>query len=157
MRPSEQILRSSMTSRRILKRMSTVKSIKPNVSTPAKSPAKVRRYNTCSRGRIATPVSSDTCTQYEWRTLNQSNNELRLLELSDDLNDCALLHYSLTRLPEYVALSYCWGTKSRDFSINVDSLSFHVTKNLHAALSALHARGHRRLWIDAICIDPPSV
>lgn len=35
----------------------------------------------------------------------------------------------------------------------VDGLEFDVTSNLEAALRALRSRGHKKVWVDALCIN----
>lgn len=54
----------------------------------------------------------------------------------------------------YEALSYAWGSKAVQRSIQVNGHQFSVTSNLHGALSRLRRRDEiRTLWIDAMCIN----
>ncbi|KAI6353575.1 hypothetical protein ACKVWC_008558 [Pyricularia oryzae] len=54
----------------------------------------------------------------------------------------------------YTALSYMWGgVEGEARTIAVDGRRFRATPNLHAALRQLRSKGHRRLWIDAVCIN----
>ena len=58
--------------------------------------------------------------------------------------------------PEYVALSYVWGSQRVKRTIWINNQQFNVTLNLESALR--HIRHVQRgkdivLWIDAICID----
>lgn len=57
-------------------------------------------------------------------------------------------------LPSFTALSYTWGSTSKDAAIYVDSAFSPVTSNLHAALKHLRkAEEQRWVWVDAICIN----
>ncbi|ROW15353.1 hypothetical protein VPNG_02351 [Cytospora leucostoma] len=59
---------------------------------------------------------------------------------------------------EYEALSWCWGTETKDCAIKIkkggEYYCFAVTKELSLALKYLrHGGKDRILWIDALCID----
>jgi Heterokaryon incompatibility protein (HET) len=56
----------------------------------------------------------------------------------------------------YEAVSYFWGERLHPKTIRIDGRSFQVTSNLESALQHLrHGEEgqHRRLWVDAICIN----
>lgn len=54
----------------------------------------------------------------------------------------------------YDALSYAWGDPGRVEKIVVNGKWLGVARNLHTGLLRLrHPKEHRRLWIDAICIN----
>jgi hypothetical protein len=89
--------------------------------------------------------------------LNASQNEIRLLSLLPDDGvhgvSCTLEHASLINPPKYVALSYCWGEPTCTKKISINGNAVNVTSNLESALRHLRAKGYRRLWIDAVCIN----
>jgi hypothetical protein len=63
---------------------------------------------------------------------------------------------------EYEAISYTWATEDGDDAktqlIYIDDSAFYVTENCEAALRRLrHPERHRRLWVDAICINQSNV
>ena len=58
-------------------------------------------------------------------------------------------------VPEYDALSYCWGEDVRSSSIACNGHTLHITPCLSNALQEVlkSGKGHRPLWVDAICLD----
>lgn len=105
------------------------------------------------------------------------SSDLRLLELSPGVSEDpltgAILHRTFLpneqTIPEFDAISYCWGDQSRPDSIALSqehhvymeqSLQNHsigrlqIGRNLAAALRALRCPDRKRLlWCDSICID----
>ncbi|KAK5680338.1 hypothetical protein LTS10_007265 [Elasticomyces elasticus] len=96
-----------------------------------------------------------------YRPLDQSRFEIRLLEIKPQTPDethtasltCRLICVPLINPPEYIALSYCWGTGVASHSISINGEDVAVTTNLLAALQELRQRGVRLVWADAICIN----
>ena len=81
---------------------------------------------------------------------------------------CSLETFELDDCPSYYALSHTWGNpfdratpnEAYDavYSIQIDSKSYDVTKNLHEALLQLRrSYAHSYIWIDAICIWQANV
>ncbi|PVH77864.1 hypothetical protein DL98DRAFT_463293, partial [Cadophora sp. DSE1049] len=78
---------------------------------------------------------------------------------------------SQTQPPKgYTALSYTWGTtpspspspsSNSDLKpITIDGRPFHITPNLHTALTHLRSTSPRkelRVWADSLCIDQSSI
>jgi hypothetical protein len=88
--------------------------------------------------------------------LDTDFNAIRLLTLlSEDTNvvHCTLEHVSLINLPEYVALSYCWGDPAVTKYIKINGIAVQVTSNLEYALRHLRTKGYGRLWVDTVCIN----
>lgn len=56
-------------------------------------------------------------------------------------------------LPEYMALSYCWGGSEVTTNIVVNQCNFKVTANLDSGLRQLRLRRYRCIWVDAISIN----
>ena len=92
-----------------------------------------------------------------------SHRSFRLLSLapSPDLSSpllCNLLHASFEDVigirPNYEALSYVWGSPTGTIPLVVNGKELLITPNCDEALRYLRLHnGHRRLWVDAICID----
>ncbi|KAK4451556.1 heterokaryon incompatibility protein-domain-containing protein [Podospora aff. communis PSN243] len=56
--------------------------------------------------------------------------------------------------PDFIALSYVWGTDDANNSILVNGKKYSIQKNLHSALSQFTRENRSTcLWADAICID----
>jgi hypothetical protein len=66
-----------------------------------------------------------------------------------------LYHTKLSWRPEYVALSYSWGSSDRQSKVNivVDGRMFEISRNLADALHKLHQNAIPTVWVDAICIN----
>lgn len=91
----------------------------------------------------------------------KSRTEIRLLLLlahrsGDDPIQCFLLNSNRDE-EYYQALSYEWGTESKDDPIiMINDYPVQIRKNLHAAMEQIRiaANGENlNLWIDALCID----
>lgn len=85
---------------------------------------------------------------------------IRLLMLESGLKNeplrGSLSQVSLDSLPPYEALSYCWGSPDKPYSILLDagSTEMTITASLHSALVRLRRRfTSRSIWADAICIN----
>lgn len=78
---------------------------------------------------------------------------------------CSLLQLSLDRVTDsklksasYKALSYVWGSATRNHEILCDGRIITVTRNCFIALKHLRLELNTRvLWVDAICIDQTSI
>src|SRR5436309_10793688 len=54
----------------------------------------------------------------------------------------------------YEALSYVWGTSTRDYCVHLSGSRFEIRENLYSALIQLRKTDQERiLWIDALCIN----
>ncbi|KAF4625955.1 hypothetical protein G7Y89_g12209 [Cudoniella acicularis] len=97
---------------------------------------------------------------YECVPLNNSTEEVRLLTLlpgafgqniEAKLSTTPLI---LGYVPEYKALSYCWGPSKDPQTITVNGESLAVTQSLATDLPYLRLPDRVRvLWIDAICVN----
>ena len=97
---------------------------------------------------------------YKYDRISDEPGKIRILKLrpgrSSDIIMCDLETTSLhsDELPEYHAVSYCWGERQPKETIQLGGYPAEVTYNLHSALT--HLRDKRkgvRLWIDALCIN----
>lgn len=99
----------------------------------------------------------------EWRPTTScyqnlpSQESIRLLHLHPGAEvspiEATLSVHSLTDLPSYESLSYCWGDKGGDPML-CNSYSITIQQSLFHALRALRLRdAERLLWVDAICIN----
>jgi hypothetical protein len=106
-------------------------------------------------------IASERANGLKYQPLSSESYEIRMLTLQErPVNDitteeikCAMDHVSLLTPGEYTALSYCWGETSNKVPVSINGVRVEVTVNLRAALHQLWLRGHRRVWIDAICIN----
>lgn len=75
-----------------------------------------------------------------------------------DIISLRITQYAIHRLPQYVAISYTWGSAFATRPIRVNGRPFHVRQNLWHLLWHLRQRGESRfLWIDALCIDQKNL
>ncbi|KAK5062671.1 hypothetical protein LTR84_004744 [Exophiala bonariae] len=75
-----------------------------------------------------------------------------------DIISLRITQYAIHRLPQYVAISYTWGSALATRPIRVNGRPFHVRQNLWHLLWHLRQRGESRfLWIDALCIDQKNL
>lgn len=107
-------------------------------------------------------------SQHDYKPLDASKNEIRLLRLSPiqdntdkskrEMIHCSLFRVSMDNPPDFEALSYHWGDRSEQPQIMLDDELFSVTSNLGHALHHLRLPSvARTLWIDAICINQTDI
>ena len=93
-------------------------------------------------------------------TSHLPSDSIRLLRVSSNGETCSseLKEFPLTRLPYFVAISWCWTSRSNllylSFSCNGQEVP--VPSHLHALLCSLTPKGipaSTTIWIDAICIN----
>ena len=107
-----------------------------------------------------------TAVRYEYRALD-SRSHIRLITLhpksSNGVNDhvinIELTQHLIGECPRYEALSYTWGDRrqAQEIVVQPSQTCIEVTGNLHAGLLSLRQRKHRKLWIDAICINQDDI
>lgn len=90
--------------------------------------------------------------------MRSSEREIRLLQLLPGEGDaavrCTTRVVNLDDQPDFETVSYVWGDRTGEESIEVSGNLTQVTKNLHAGLLRLrHPTATRTLWIDQICIN----
>ena len=102
-------------------------------------------------------MTDSSAQRLPYQAINEDTREIRILTILPDVYQspirCTLENVPLFEADDYEALSYTWGDPKLTTEIFVNDYSFQATLNLAAALEELRARGHSRLWIDAICID----
>jgi hypothetical protein len=105
----------------------------------------------------ATSSSDFSCVPREQHPkLEDATCEIRLLLLPDHAKsrDFILSAYNINDLPDYCALSYCWGTEEASEEITINGIVFRVTPCLRHGLDQLCIAATPKLvWIDAICIN----
>lgn len=90
-------------------------------------------------------------------------DEIRLLIIKpgrpSEAVKCNLVHTRLSHTPSYEALSYTWGTEERPRQIYCEKDGqISVTQNCFEAIKSLRYEDRQRVaWIDAVCIDQPSI
>ncbi|KAJ4189080.1 hypothetical protein NW767_011731 [Fusarium falciforme] len=94
---------------------------------------------------------------YEYEPLETGSIRLLfLLEAEEDDGDleCALLHFELSEVTEYTALSYVWGDENNSCAIYIGDDYLPITANLEDALRHIRRRDQPVwIWVDALCID----
>ena len=73
---------------------------------------------------------------------------------------CNLKEVSLRDRPKYAALSYEWGSKTRDREMKCGGKTLYMTENCEAALRALRPKDPREpltIWVDALCINQSCI
>ncbi|KAI0102806.1 heterokaryon incompatibility protein-domain-containing protein [Nemania sp. FL0031] len=81
---------------------------------------------------------------------------LHILPNTSPYLECRLEHVTLSRAPEYIAISYAWGDVEDKAEIIVDGCKLVITRNLYEALHMLRREGEPEsvtVWADAICIN----
>ncbi|KAH0843862.1 hypothetical protein AYO21_09900 [Fonsecaea monophora] len=104
--------------------------------------------------------------EMQYRPLDRSSNEIRLLRLLPEkdrhdggrfkrLPSCQVFYARLGAKPQYVALSYVWGTCQDKRVILVDGQQVKVSQTLYDAMMELRRgrRQHLIIWIDFLCIN----
>ena len=103
---------------------------------------------------------------YNYRPLGGVTlKSFRLIELLPEENGALIPHIKLQHSSlldadiSYEALSYCWGDATPLWPVLcVDENSIiYVTRNLFDALMQLRRDHHRRIWVDAICINQRDI
>ena len=85
-------------------------------------------------------------------------NHTRLLKISSPYPalKCELKEHIATDIPEYLALSYTWGTEGFTQPIPCGNQTMMVTPNLYSALCEISQKEeivHKWVWVDAIRIN----
>jgi hypothetical protein len=79
---------------------------------------------------------------------------------SEDMINCQLQNVHLSQDPNYVALSYTWGSPQKEKTIMVDEYPLLIPKNLYRLLQhirkSMSLRAHW-LWIDMLSIDQANL
>lgn len=97
--------------------------------------------------------------------IGNPTNSLRLLHLDDDASPVlsgTFERASITNLPSYEAVSYCWGGDDGDYTksefIIIGGRLFPITKNCAAVLRQIRKKNTKRvIWIDSLCINQNDV
>lgn len=96
--------------------------------------------------------------------LEAGAHQIRLLrvypakEVSDPLVcDLRVVSLSSSPVPEFGALSYCWGPPVFDKEIVLNSRPFNITSSLSKALKAFRRTQWQMLWVDQICVNQSKV
>ena len=95
--------------------------------------------------------------KYQYRPL-VGQSDVRLLRISSSGSDVLvfqLLNISLDASPDFEAVSYTWGSKIRNRTIQDQETQtlLYVTENCEAALRSVVNAASKDIWIDAVCID----
>lgn len=90
--------------------------------------------------------------EYVYRPLKYRH--IRLLNVTQDLEDSHIIDTSFESAPPYTAVSYTWNGESRDHHLLVDGSNIKITQNVKKALPHLiRSAKTQHLWIDGVCIN----
>ena len=109
------------------------------------------------RSHDRAPDSSQAFAIYT--PLDEAQSEIRIATLYADDDEYAPIRCALKVMPlesagDFIALSYCWGTRGKSVPISVDGEQVAVQMNLWRFLQRLrYLRGTSRIWVDYLCID----
>jgi hypothetical protein len=111
---------------------------------------------------VNTTLGSD---RYTYTSLREDDIRLLVLRPKQESHftiECDIIHVSLRdrKIPEYEALSYCWGKHGVTHEIQLEGKKMMVGENLWVALRNLRGASEgkeRRLWVDALCINQRNV
>jgi hypothetical protein len=106
----------------------------------------------------AVQLASANSSAQRYSYYDISKASIRLLRIKDIvIMDSELTTHKFSKVPEYFALSYVWGSEKNPVNIRVNGQSLVIGKNLHLALSCLspwlQKQSIQYICIDAICID----
>lgn len=96
---------------------------------------------------------------FHYSKLDSAKNQIRLLRIHpvSSANSTLVIEpitASLDEKPDYIALSYVWGSNSRDYDVLcVGGSTIPITKNLYLTLCELRQNSFRVVWADQICIN----
>lgn len=96
---------------------------------------------------------------YQYKPLYHPEINIRLLYLLPAISiesslKCKLRVSSEISKHKYEALSYVWGSPTRDRPLLCDDGTVYITSNCEAALRRLRRKTRRRvLWVDSVCIN----
>ncbi len=91
--------------------------------------------------------------------LSLASRDIRLLRISPLADLATKISYQLKRVnldnkPGNIALLYMCSLEDNKRTIEVNSLDFDVTQNLHNALTRIrNVKESHIFWVDAVCID----
>lgn len=90
--------------------------------------------------------------------LEDPKNQIRLLELQPGQGDDEIVGklsmHPRSDLPEFEAISYTWGDRTRSKTIELNGTPFSITFNSWTALKQVRlSTVSRLLWMDTMCID----
>ncbi|KAM0800069.1 heterokaryon incompatibility protein-domain-containing protein [Usnea florida] len=96
---------------------------------------------------------------FHYSKLDVAKNQIRLLRISALSSASSRLAIevitaSLDEKPDYIALSYVWGSNDREYDLPcVGGNTIPITENLYLTLCELRQNSFRMVWADQICIN----
>ncbi|KAF1926354.1 uncharacterized protein M421DRAFT_42954, partial [Didymella exigua CBS 183.55] len=96
---------------------------------------------------------------YEYEPLNLTKDQIRLVIIKpgpeDSTIECTLDVFDKDNAPEYITLSYTWGSPTMTRLIRVNGRSLSVRQNLYEFLTCYRndKTNTCHIWIDQICIS----
>ena len=121
-----------------------------------------QKHHAALRGRILQKAHDKIRVQrqmFHYSELDVAKNQIRLLRIlpSTSANSTLVIEVitaSLDEKPDYIALSYVWGSNIRDFDVLcVGGSTIPITENLYLTLCELRENSFGMVWADQICIN----
>ena len=104
-------------------------------------------------------MSSDENTYKHYMLPTRTSIRLIKIQQGSTLDaplSCSFEVVDLLHNPDYVALSYCWGTPAKTTSVKWDGGSLMVSRTVRDILEAFKETASL-LWIDALCINQSDI
>jgi hypothetical protein len=133
-------------------------------SSPNPSP---EEFATCDQNALAVEVASGS---YQYTLFDKTKQQIRLVNLhpprpatavphEQEIIRCDIETFNFESAPEYIALSYTWGSPHDLQHIYIHDKPFIVRQNLFDFLHTFRseAANKRHLWIDQLCIHQTAV
>lgn len=101
----------------------------------------------CTRDTMSSMYESIDSERYEFRILS--------IDGGDDKSPIrgTLAKTSLLDMPQYFALSYCWGDETNNTQAFLNGVPTSITQNLDNVLKCLRRNKVDKVWVDAVCIQ----
>ena len=169
--PTEEKSSRSKIDRKTLQSLTTeltkMTKSKPNPSAKLQG---LQTSNVVDRAQLPHLHSTVATVAYEYKELRDAEKNIRILTLENGHYDhplrATISEASLADAPQYGALSYCWGSSEKPYTIEVrdkqreplqplsSPRTLAITESLSLALRRLRQpSAHIRLWADAVCIN----
>ena len=133
----------------------------PPEASPSPPPVENESTSAFWRRSTSPPPPRLGETSYQYKELDSTRNEIRLLRVQPGwLSEisCEIISTSLDDPEPYTAISYAWGDPEDTRTITIHEHAFPVTYSLYLALRRLRgAQEPITIWADAVCINQQDV
>jgi hypothetical protein len=114
-----------------------------------------------SSTELARSSSSQICSESNvYGVLEGNRRKIRLLSITESsgfdehiITRLMIQSFDDVAIPQYVALSYCWGDAPFGELIECNGERLAVTPSLNFALRTLRSLDYNLVWVDQVCIN----